>query len=243
MFVLLAAVFGIGFVAFGIGAGGTGFGDIFRNNQGGSGGPNAKKALKATEARPRDPQAWLALADAYRTNGDTDEAVTAQLRYTELAPKNVEGLRTLASDYFAQARQKATEAQDAQITEAYSGRVSPAGQGPTLNGTPLFESPLASLSSSTASSTYTTALSAYQTALGNAVSAYKKVAALSPNDPNVQSELASNALQAGDTAVAIQAFRRYLKLAPDSSDAPLIRSQLKQLLAQSSGSTATAGSS
>jgi tetratricopeptide (TPR) repeat protein len=243
MFVLLAAVFGLGFVLFGIGAGGNGLGDLFRNNQGGSGGPSEKKALEATQTRPRDPQAWLALADVYRTNGDTDEAVAAQLRYTELAPRNAEGLRTLASDYFVQARARATQAQDAQINEAYSGRVSPAGSGPTLDGTPLFNSPLASLSSSTASSTYTSALEAYQTALGNAISAYKKVAALSPNDPNVQSELASNALQAGDTAVAIQAFRRYLKLAPDSSDAPLIRRQLNQLLAQSPGSAATAGSS
>jgi eukaryotic-like serine/threonine-protein kinase len=70
---------------------------------------------------------------------------------------------------------------------------------------------------------------AQNTALQNAVSAYEKVAALSPNDPNVQAELGSNAVQAGNSAVAIKAFKRYLELAPDSSDAPLIRRELKQL--------------
>jgi tetratricopeptide (TPR) repeat protein len=240
--VLLAAVFGLGFVLFGIGAGGTGLGDIFRDNNGGGGGPNVKKALEATQQRPRDPQAWLALADVYRTNGDTDKAVSAQVHYTQLAPKNADGFRTLAGDYFTQAREHATDVQNSQIADAYSGRVSPV-QDPTLNGTSLFESPFSSLSSSTSGSSYTNALQASQTALNNAVAAYDKVAALAPNDPNVQSEVGSNALQAAqlDTtssdqvahvAVAVKAFRRYLKLAPDSSDAPLIQRQLNQLLKQ-----------
>jgi len=242
VFVVLAVVFGLGFVLFGIGAGGNGLGDWFRNHQSGGGGPSVKKALEATQAHPRDPQAWLALADVYRTNGDTDKAVSAQRRFTELRPKNADGFRTLASDYFAVARVRATEAQNAQIGEAYSGRVSPAGEGPLLQGKPLFTSPLSSLSSSTGGSAYSTALQAYQTALGSAVAAYKKVAALAPNDPNVQAELASNALQANDTTTAILAFRRYLKLAPDSSDAPLIRRQLNQLVKQVSGATGTTGS-
>jgi hypothetical protein len=239
MFVLLALVFGLGFVLFGVGAGGNGLGNLFKGHSS-SGGPNVKKELTATQQRPRDPQAWLTLADAYRTNGETDKAIAAQLRYTELAPKNADGFRTLASDYFTQARDRATDAQNAQITEAYSGKVSPAGQGPLLQGTPLFKSPLSGLSSNSASSAYSTAVQAYQTALNNAVTAYRKVAALSPNDPNVQAELGSNALQASDTATAIQAFRRYLKLAPDSSDAPLICRQLKQLVKQTPGSSPAA---
>lgn len=240
VFVLLALVFGLGFVLFGVGAGGNGLGNLFKGNSSG-GGPSVKKELQATQQHPRDPQAWLTLADAYRTNGATDKAIAAQLRYTELKPKDADGFRTLASDYFTQSRDRATDAQNAQVTEAYSGKVSPAGQGPLLHGTPLFTSPLSSLSSST-SSAYSTAVQAYQTALNNAVTAYRRVASLSPNDPNVQAELGSNALQAGDNATAIQAFRRYLKLAPDSSDAPLIRRQLKQLVKQQSGSAASTGS-
>jgi tetratricopeptide (TPR) repeat protein len=236
MFVLLALFFGVGFVAFGVGAGGTGIGDIFRNHQSGGGGPSVKSALAATQKRPNDPKAWSSLADVYRTKGDSENAIAAQIRYTELAPKNADGFRTLAGDYFDQARQRAAEAQNSQISTAYSGSVSPAGSGPTLNGKPLFADPLAGISPNEVSSAYVTALQAQSAALQNAVSAYQKVAALTPNDPNVQAELGSNALQAGNTAVAIQAFTRYLKLAPDSSDAPLIRRQLK-LLAQQAASS------
>jgi tetratricopeptide (TPR) repeat protein len=234
VFVFLALVFGLGFVLFGVGATGTGIGDIFRNSSGGSGGPSVNSALEATQKRPNDPKPWSELANVYRTKGDTDKAIAAQTRYTELAPKNADGFRTLASDYFDRARQQATVAQNSQISTAYSGSVSPAGAGPTLNGTPLFTDPLANISPSEASSTYATALQEQGTALQNAVSAYQKVAALSPNDPNVQAELGTNALTAGNTAVAISAFKRYLELAPDSSDAPLIRRQLKQLQQQPS---------
>ena len=229
MFVLLALFFGVGFVAFGVGAGGTGIGDIFRNHQTGGGGPSVNKALEATQKQPNNPKAWLELANVYRTKTETDEAIAAQIRYTELAPKDPNGFRTLASDYFDQARQRAIEAQNSQISAVYSGSISPAGEGPTLNNKPLFTDPLGGVSPNNASSAYAVAVQAQSAALQNAVSAYQKVAALTPNDPNVQAELGSNALQAGNTTVAIQAFKRYLKLAPDSSDAPLIRRQLKQL--------------
>jgi len=229
MFVALVLVFGVGFVAFGVGAGGTGIGDIFRNHQSGGGGPSVKSALAATQKRRDDPKAWQELANVYRTENDSEHAIAAQIRYTELAPKDADGFRTLAGDYFDQARQQATIAQNSQISSAYSGSQSPAGSGPTLNGKPLFTDPLAGISPSEQASAYTTALQTQSTALQNAVSAYQRVAALSPNDPNVQAELGSNAVQAGNTAVAIKAFKRYLQLAPDSSDAPLIRRELKQL--------------
>jgi tetratricopeptide (TPR) repeat protein len=235
MFVLLALFFGVGFVAFGVGAGGTGIGDIFRNHQSGGGGPSVKSALAATQKRPKDPKAWLDLANVYRTKSEVAEAIAAQTHYTQLAPKDPDGYRTLAGDYFDQARRQAAVAQDSQISAAYSGSVSPAGSGPTLNGTPLFSDPLGGVSP-TNSSALQTAIQAQSTALQKAVSAYQKVAALSPNDPNAQAELGSNAVQAGNTTVAIQAFKRYLKLAPDSSDAPLIRRELKQLTTQTPSS-------
>ena len=38
MFVFLALVFAVGFVGFGVGSGGTGLGDLLRNNGGGGSG-------------------------------------------------------------------------------------------------------------------------------------------------------------------------------------------------------------
>ena len=61
--------------------------------------------------------------------------------------------------------------------------------------------------------------------------------ALQPNDPNVQLELAQAAQQVGDTATAIAAYERFLKLAPDDPSAAVVREQLKQLRAAAAGSS------
>ena len=53
MFVLLALVFGLGFVVFGVGAGGTGIGDIFRD-QGGTSSGQSVSCLLYTSPSPRD---------------------------------------------------------------------------------------------------------------------------------------------------------------------------------------------
>ncbi len=76
MFVLLALVFGLGFVVFGVGAGGTGVGDIFRGS-GGTSAQSVSDARSETEERPKDPQAWRDLATALETEGQTDEAIVA----------------------------------------------------------------------------------------------------------------------------------------------------------------------
>lgn len=77
MFVFLALVFGLGFVFFGVGASGTGLGDLFRNHQGGSSSSSIDSALKATLKDPKNAKAWQDLATAYELKGDIDLAVNA----------------------------------------------------------------------------------------------------------------------------------------------------------------------
>ena len=108
MFLFLALFFGLGFVLFGVGASGTGLGDLFRNHRGGSSGNSVGSALKATQKNPRDPKGWQDLATAYETKGDIDLAVNAQTRYTDLAPKDLDGLNQLAGLYRTQAQKQAT---------------------------------------------------------------------------------------------------------------------------------------
>jgi hypothetical protein len=77
MFVLLALVFGLGFVLFGVGAGGVGVGDIFRDASGSSG-----QSISTPEARPmtgRRPEACRPLT-ALQTEGETAEAIAARPR-------------------------------------------------------------------------------------------------------------------------------------------------------------------
>src|SRR5438093_9739819 len=60
MFLFLALVFGLGFVGFGVGAGGVGFGDILKS--GGGGQPSISKAEQKTLDNPKDAQAFKDLS-------------------------------------------------------------------------------------------------------------------------------------------------------------------------------------
>ena len=229
MFLLLALFFGLGFVLFGVGASGTGLGDLFRNHQGGSGGNSVNSALKATEKNPKDAKAWQNLATAYETNGDIDLAINAQDQYTLLAPKDLDGLNQLAGLYRAQAQKQAAIAQDAQIKIAYSGTISPAGDGLLVKGRPIFTDPLAAPLTSGAAATYQQALQTEQQALQKQLSTYQRVAKQSPKDPNAQLSIANAARDLGSTPAQIAAYRRFLVLAPDDANASLVRQQLKVL--------------
>jgi regulator of sirC expression with transglutaminase-like and TPR domain len=68
-----------------------------------------------------------------------------------------------------------------------------------------------------------------------AVDAYKRLAGLQPDDPNVQLELAQAAQQTGDVTTAIAAYQTFLKLSPDDPNAAVVRAQLKQLKKNASG--------
>ena len=211
------------------GASGTGLGDLFRNRNGGGGGTSVDSALKATQKNPNDAAAWQRLATAYETKGDIDQAVTAQQRYTTLAPKNVDGLNQLAGLYRAQAQKQANAAQDAQIRVAYSGLISPAGDGLLVKGTPVYTNPLASSFTGAASTQYQQAVQVEQQALQSQLSTYQQVAKLSPKDPNVQLSIANAARDVGSASAQIAAYRRFLVLAPDDPNAALVRQQLKSL--------------
>jgi tetratricopeptide (TPR) repeat protein len=235
MFVFLAVALGGGFVLFGVGAGGTGVGDILRG-AGGSGGPSVSSAQKKTEENPKDLEAWRELSTAYQADNKTDEAIAAQKTVVVLAPKDTNALRELASLYLAQASAKQIEAQILQTRAAYEG----AGQGfpgafTSPNGQPILEDSISSLIKNQATPRIQELVQAAQASSAESVNAYKRIVVISPKDPNVRLELAQAAQQAGDAATTISAFEAFLKLAPDDPNAPIVKQQLKQLRASQSG--------
>ena len=68
-----------------------------------------------------------------------------------------------------------------------------------------------------------------QLAYAGAVSSYKQMARLEPNNANAQFQLAQAAQTAGDTTSAVAAYRAYLKLIPNGSTAGQVRALIKQL--------------
>jgi Flp pilus assembly protein TadD len=234
MFVLLALFFGLGFVLFGVGAGGVGVGDVFRGS-GGTGVESVNDAREKAEDHPKDPTAWRDLATALQTEGETEEAIAALNTAIELAPKNGSAYRELAGLHLTLA---AKRQQDAQFAQAVSFYRAPSQAFPSLTGTAgqsAYTDPIASGVSAVANERVTAALQEAGTQATLAVDAYKKLVALEPDDPNTQLELAQAAQQTGDTTTAIAAYEEFLKLAPDDPSASVVRDQLKQLRQSSGG--------
>ena len=229
MFVFLALVFGVGFVGFGVGAGGVGFGDILRGSGGASGVPSVSDAQKRIEKNPKDAQAFRDLATAYQADGDVDGAIDALESFSQLKPKNVDALRELAALYLRKAGDAQNRAQLAQLRSDYLAPGSSILGTLVLDKKPLDADPISSAVGAVLSEDTNAALTELQTASQSAVSTYQRIAAARPRDPSVQLELAQTAQSVNDTTTAIAAYEKFLKLAPNDPSAPDVKRLLKQL--------------
>ncbi len=230
MFVFLAVALAGGFVIFGVGAGGTGVGDIFKNSGGASGSPSVAKAQKATEKNPKSVAAWQELSTALQTDAETDKAIAAQKQVVILSPKDSDALRELAGLYLAQSTEKQRAAQTLQVRALYTypGQGFP-GAFTSLTGQSLVDDKISATLKGESSTDVQALLITAQGASTNAVASYKKIVLLQPRDPNVQLEFAQAAQQANDIPAAIGAYKAFLRLAPDDPNAVIVKRQLKQL--------------
>jgi len=228
MFLFLALAFGLGFTLFGVGAGGIGIGDAFRDAAGGEGIPSVSDAEQRVLDNPKDAEAFKDLATAHQAEGDIDDAIEALQSYVSLRPKDADALRELAALHL----QQSTDAQErAQIYQYRSAYLAPGGIRDTifqLKGSPLTPDPITNAVSTRYENEIALASSEVEAASAAAVEQYKKLAALQPNDPSVQLELAQAAQSANDIATVIAAYEAFLKLAPDDPTAPEVKRLLEQ---------------
>jgi len=238
MFVLLALVFGLGFVVFGVGAGGTGIGDILRGHSS-SGTKSAKDAQKEIAKHPKQAQGYRDLATALQADGKTEESIAPLERYTQLNPKDADAYGELASLYLARATALQSKAQAAQLNaqDVTGGSLFSTNLQLGKNQS-LGQDPISQAVANQANTVVTDAYTKAQAAFSKAEDTYRRLAKVTPRDPSVQLQLATTAQQGGDLTTAIAAYKAFLKLAPDDSNAPLVKAQLKQLqksLASASG--------
>lgn len=237
MFVLLAAVFAVGFVFFGVGSGSTGISSALQNffNFGGGGGPNISGLRSKANAHPQNASAWRDLATAYEQKHQTAGAVAALERYTALRPKDASALQELASQYSTLAQTYSAQAQDAQAAAftADPGAVfappATTALGRAFTNTSQLRDPISASLAQQSATQETQAIQKLDAVEVNAERTYRKLAKLDPNDPSTQVQLGQAAQVANDTQTAIAAYRRFLKLAPTDPLAPQVRSVLKQL--------------
>jgi tetratricopeptide (TPR) repeat protein len=255
VFVLLAIVFAGGFVFLGVGSGSNGLGDLlsgnFSNVFGGNPASSAvQSAEKAVKKHPNDVQANKDLATALQTDNKFDRAIIVLEKVRRLAPKDAEAMTQLAGLYLRRADLARTSAQAIQSEQSASSGSSVFGVSTTsklgqafqgtsdpLTGYDPINSGVQSLVNTRAGTAYTAMTTAYT----KAVAVYKEIAALSPQDPSVQFQLAQAAEAASDTTTAVAAYKAFLKLAPDDPTSPAIRARLKQLQAPQVQPSVTTG--
>jgi tetratricopeptide (TPR) repeat protein len=233
VFLFLAVAFALGFVGFGVGAGGVGVADTLRGLGGDSGIPSVSEAQKRVAENPKDPEALRDLANAYQARGETKDAIGALEGLVALQPKDASALRELAGLQLTLASEAQERAQILQYRQAF---LAPGANvtGILLFGNrPLDVDPITNAVSTGFEDKVAEAYNEARAAAQSAVGTYKRLAAATPNDPNVQLELAQAATSAGDAKSAIAAYEAFLKLAPQDPSAPEVRRILKQLKAQS----------
>ena len=232
VFVFLALVFAVGFVAFGVGGNipGTGFGDILQGSGAGSAGPSVGEARDKIKDDPESPTGYKQLGEAYSGEGKQDQAIAAYEDYLELRPRDVDVKRTVAGMYLG----RANDARDEYAT-VYAEYQSQTGAG--LFGPPQeseFGRALGGKIDQEFQAIYSEQLNdvnqRMQDAFGKAATLYSQIVATHPDDePLLQLQLGDSAYQARQIPLAVKAYKAFLKLSPDDQNAAYARQQIKAL--------------
>jgi tetratricopeptide (TPR) repeat protein len=239
VYVLLAVLFAITFAFLGVGSGSGGLDQLFSGlNIFGGGGNSVSKAQSYIKKHPNEGKGYRDLATAYESKGDTANAITALLQFTNVKRKNVDAWNELAGLQMTQAQDYLTQYQ-----AAYQNRQLAAPSQSFLPtgklGTALGQNKVEQTAAQRIDTQLTDLQQKTQLAYNNAVSSYDQVTVITPKDSNAWFQLAQAAQQAGDTTQAVKGYKRYLALNPDSSS----KAQILQLIQQLSPAPAPAPAS
>jgi cytochrome c-type biogenesis protein CcmH/NrfG len=227
IFIFLAVMFGLGFVALGVGQGvnGVDLGGLFSSSSG-SGGTSISSLTSKVHAHPKDAGAWLQLARAYQTANQITPAITAYQTYVALKPKNAEALSAAASLMEQRGAASATKAQAYQAAATAYTQVNNATAAGSLKLAAALTNPLITILAQpdqTIESTYeTSAITDYAQAMG----LRQKVVKLQPKNANDQLLLARDAYATQSYAIVATSLQAYLTLSPSLTKAD--RKQLRQ---------------
>ncbi len=243
VFLLLAIIFAVGFVVFGVGSGGgLGFLDIFNNNGGSSSSPSETKARDRIKQNPTDAAAYQDLSSALQTKGDLRGAAVALATYTKLRPKNANALASLAGLYTALGTRLQNTITTAQLQSQENSFPTVVGGGLQKNkqsvvGPNVIFQNLSELDNTKLTDLYQKQQDDYD----QAEVINRRIVRLDPRDANAQLNLGQAAQSAGDTKRAVAAYRQFIKLAPDDPTVPLVRRQIKAIQKASQSQPTAAG--
>jgi tetratricopeptide (TPR) repeat protein len=255
VFFVLAGIFALSFIIGGVGTGNNAsLSDIF-NNGGGGGSttaqPESIRALQKTlKANPANAGAWRELANAYSSATRPADEAGAWAHFVKLRPTSLDGLQRLA---LAQAQMASGLSNQAQTYQQQASASSPGNDSTFTGGTlgTLSQDPVSQAQAASDSDQQTQALLKASVIAKRASTWWKKSAgtygkivvlpAFGKSDlaATVWLNYGSAAQSANDTKSAIKAYNAFLKLAPDDTNAPQVRTIVKQLKATAPTTTTT----
>lgn len=232
VFVLLAASFVFGFLVFGVGAGGTGIGDVIadllgREQQMATDEDAARERL---ERDPKDAEALLALATALELDGENGEAISTLERYRTLKPDDSGTLRRLAMLYLGEIEELRRESElsqgggsDAFLTGAYTH---PDSQFLSALVDNSVRRAVAGARTEAAATDY----EKIRDLTGKAAGVLREIVELEPADTLFLLELAAAEEQLGNREQSLAHYRRFLEQAsPDDPLAQQVRDYIETL--------------
>jgi tetratricopeptide (TPR) repeat protein len=243
MYVLLALVFAVGFVAFGVGSGSTGISgalqDLFNGSTGG--GSSVDSRIKSDQNKiaknPANAALYTDLATLYQQKNESSAAIRTLESGAKANPKNLEILGALATAYRRDAEAAKTNAQNAQAALNSTFFTQPGLDTNSTLGSAFTSDPVSQALKTKASSSFQELTTAYS----KAESAYQRVATASrgsSSEASAQLQLASIALEAlnftgqpTEVQTAIAAYKRYLAIDPHGPNAAQAKQTIKQLQA------------
>jgi tetratricopeptide (TPR) repeat protein len=230
VFIFLAAMFALGFVALGVGqgAGGINIGDLFSSSSGSS--SSVSGLVSRVESHPKDAGAWLRLARAYEAENQLNAAISSYQTYLTLKPKDQLALSATATLFEQRGQAIAQKVQQAQAAaNAYTqvGSGSPAASlklGSALTH-PLMTT-LAGPATTVASTLETDAITDYAQATG----LRQRLVKLAPKNGDDEYRLALDAYATQNYSLVATALQKYLDLTPTLSKSD--KSKLERQIAQ-----------
>jgi tetratricopeptide (TPR) repeat protein len=236
VFLLLAIAFGLGFVAFGVGTGvgGTSIGDVLRDifTSNGSGAADLDSLKEKAADNPKDPDAQIAYANGLQTAGQTTAAIAVLQQYTTANPKDANALRQLAALWGAEATKARNDAQAAAVVAAQASATQAPPPADSSFLQQVQQNKIAEMITTSANNKANAASIRAQNAYRQAAGVYEDLTLLTPDDPSAFLQLGVASQSANDIESAIAAYKQFLALAPDDASAPLVKQQLKILVAQ-----------
>jgi len=228
VFIVLALMFGIGFVFLGVGSGTGGMNplDIFTNSSSSSGIDSL--SAKARE-NPKNAANWLNLARAYQADNQVAPALGAYQAYIALKPKDVTVLTEAASLYDSYATQQAQGGASAQARLQQLQAMQTATAVSSLKFASKFSQPLLTQMVTPLQTKASSIQAQVRASLAQAATLWQHAAQAEPTDSTLWRALAEDALQTQNYSLAVTALKRVIKLEPTSADHKQLVSYLKQL--------------